>query len=54
MRLRVSVDPDVWIPTYGSTRAKLEEDVREYVVDLVQSSPARRDRAVVGIRRDQL
>ena len=54
VRLRVSVDPEVFVPVFGSNVEKLEEDVRNYVLDLVQNSTARRERAIVGARRDQL
>lgn len=56
IRLRVSVDPQAWVETYGTepARAAVADDVRRYVVTQVQESAAAHEGAIVAVRRDQL
>jgi hypothetical protein len=51
VRARVSVNEERWQETQGPE--DLEEGVRQYVIHLINTSPARQDGAIVGARRDQ-
>lgn len=51
VRLRVTVDRERWIETYGTPPEELDDAVRRYVVTLIQDSPARQHGAIVSARR---
>ena len=55
VRLRVSVDPQLWSEMYGVEPSAVVEDVRRYAVRTLQESPAAIAGAIVsgGVRRDR-
>lgn len=51
VRLRVSVNTERWQELYGP-EVDLETAVRQYVVQVIHESDARREGAIAGARRD--
>jgi hypothetical protein len=54
VRVRVTVDPELWAEAFDTERERIPDDVRRYVVELLRESGAARTGLIVAARRDGL